>query len=106
VYVVQLLSYYARAKGLSRFRLVDFCSVMPGFFVDLTGLRAWTKNTFWCILHYFASRLSLSTSYLRDVGRDPEELTFLFRSEKQNRETLAASTAKFIGQGENSYKGF
>jgi hypothetical protein len=38
--------------------------------------------------------------YLRDVGKDPEELTFLFKSENQNRETLAASTAKVIGQDE------
>jgi hypothetical protein len=34
-------------------------------------------------------------------GKTLEELTFLFESEKQNREAMASSTAEVIGQDGN-----
>jgi fucose permease len=102
VYMVELFPYYVRTKGLSWFQLFNRCSVMLGSFVNPIGLQ----DLDWKYLFVYIALLCCEVVFIyflfpETFGKTLEELTFLFESEKQEREELAATTAKIVGKDSN-----
>ncbi|USP81786.1 hypothetical protein yc1106_09060 [Curvularia clavata] len=98
VYMVELFPYFVRTKGLSWFQLFNRCAVMLGSFTNPIGL----ENLDWKFLFVFVGLLCFEIVFIyfmfpETYGKTLEELTFLFEDEKQDREKLAASTAKIMG---------
>ncbi|KAF5853258.1 hypothetical protein GGP41_001800 [Bipolaris sorokiniana] len=101
VYMVEIFPYYVRTKGLSWFQLFNRCAVMLGSFTNPIGL----EDLDWKFLFVYIALLSCEIVFIyflfpETYGKTLEELTFLFESEKQDREKLAATTAKILGQGD------
>jgi hypothetical protein len=76
---------------------------MLGSFVNPIGL----ENLDWKYLFVYIALLCFEVVFIyflfpETFGKTLEELTFLFESEKQDREALAVSTAKVIGQDGNA----
>jgi hypothetical protein len=76
---------------------------MLGSFVNPIGL----ENLDWKYLFVYIALLCFEIVFIYFLFPETfrkilEELTFLFESEKQDREALAASTAKVIGQDGNA----
>lgn len=98
VYMVELFPYFVRTKGLSWFQLFNRCAVMLGSFTNPIGL----ESLDWKFLFVFVGLLCFEIVFIyflfpETYGKTLEELTFLFEDEKQDREKLAASTAKIMG---------
>jgi MFS family permease len=102
VYMVEIFPYYVRTKGLSWFQLFNRCSVMLGSFTNPIGLQ----DLDWKFLFVYIALLSCEIVFIyflfpETYRKTLEELTFLFESEKEDREALAATTAKVMGQEGN-----
>ena len=102
VYMVEIFPYYVRTKGLSWFQLFNRCSVMLGSFTNPIGLQ----DLDWKFLFVYIALLSCEIVFIyflfpETYGKTLEELTFLFESEKEDRDALAATTAKVMGHEGN-----
>lgn len=97
VYMVEIFPYYVRTKGLSWFQLFGRSAVMFGSFVNPIGL----ENLDWKYLIVYVVWLCFEVIFIyfffpETYGKTLEELTFLFESEKEERDLLAATTAKVV----------
>ncbi|KAH7413982.1 hypothetical protein DE146DRAFT_600285 [Phaeosphaeria sp. MPI-PUGE-AT-0046c] len=97
VYMVEIFPYYVRTKGLSWFQLFGRTASMFGSFVNPIGL----ENLDWKYLLVYVVWLVLEVIFIyfffpETFGKTLEELTFLFDSEREGRETLAATAAKIV----------
>jgi len=100
VYMVEIFPYYVRTKGLSWFQLWGRSAVMLGSFVNPIGL----ENLDWKYLIIYVVWLCFEVVFIyflfpETYGKTLEELTFLFESEKKEREVLAATAAKVTKDG-------
>jgi MFS family permease len=97
VYMVEIFPYYVRTKGLSWFQLFGRSASMFGSFVNPIGL----ENADWKYLIVYVVWLCFEVVFIyflfpETFGKTLEELTFLFESEKQGRDELAATAAKIV----------
>jgi hypothetical protein len=97
VYMVELFPFYVRTKGLSWFQLFGRGASMVGSAVNPIGL----EKLDWKYLLVYVVWLCFEVVFIyflfpETQGKTLEELTFLFESEKQDREVLAASAAKVV----------
>ncbi|KAH8695791.1 hexose transporter-like protein [Phaeosphaeriaceae sp. PMI808] len=97
VYMVEMFPYYVRTKGLSWFQFWGRSAVMLGSFVNPIGL----ENLDWKYLIIYCVWLCFEVVFIyflfpETYGKTLEELTFLFESEKKDRELLNATTAKVV----------
>ncbi|KAJ4320649.1 hypothetical protein N0V94_003297 [Neodidymelliopsis sp. IMI 364377] len=97
VYMVEIFPYYVRTKGLSWFQLFGRSAVMFGSFVNPIGL----ENIDWKYLIVYVVWLCFEVVFIyiffpETYGKTLEELHFLFESEKDKRDALAAAATKVI----------
>jgi sugar porter (SP) family MFS transporter len=97
VYMVEIFPYYVRTKGLSWFQLFGRSASMFSSFVNPIGLH----DLDWKYLLVYVVWLLFEVVFIyflfpETYGKTLEELTFLFESEQQGRETLAATAAKVV----------
>lgn len=97
VYMVEVFPYYVRTKGLSWFQLFGRSASVFSGAVNPIGL----KNLDWKYLIVYVVWLCLEVVFIyfffpETHGKTLEELTFLFESEKQGRDELAATAAKVV----------
>ncbi|PSN67918.1 hexose transporter-like protein [Corynespora cassiicola Philippines] len=97
VYMVEIFPYYVRTKGLSWFQLFGRSAVMFGSFVNPIGL----EDLDWKYLLVYVVWLCFEVVFIYFVfpetyGKTLEELTFLFDSEKDDRDKLAAAADKVL----------
>jgi sugar porter (SP) family MFS transporter len=97
VYMVEIFPYYVRSKGLSFFQLFGRSASMFSSFVNPIGLA----NLDWKYLLVYVAWLCIEVVFIyflfpETYGKTLEELTFLFDSERENREVLAATAAKVV----------
>ncbi|KAF1931376.1 general substrate transporter [Didymella exigua CBS 183.55] len=97
VYMVEIFPYYVRTKGLSWFQLFGRTAVMFGSFVNPIGL----ENIDWKYLIVYVVWLCFEIVFIyiffpETYGKTLEELHFLFESEKDERDQLAAAATKVI----------
>jgi MFS family permease len=97
VYMVEIFPYYVRTKGLSWFQLWGRSAVMLGSFVNPIGL----EDLDWKYLIIYVVWLCFEVVFIyflfpETYGKTLEELTFLFESEKDARDVLAATAAKVV----------
>jgi len=97
VYMVEMFPYYVRTKGLSWFQLFGRTAVMFGSFVNPIGL----ENIDWKYLIVYVVWLCFEIVFIyfffpETYGKTLEELHFLFESEKDERDALAAAASKVI----------
>lgn len=97
VYMVEIFPYYVRTKGLSWFQLFGRASVMFGSFVNPIGL----DNADWKYLIVYVVWLAFEIVFIYFVfpetyGKTLEELTFLFESEKADRDAFNAAATKVM----------
>ena len=97
VYMVEIFPYYVRTKGLSWFQLFGRSAVMFGSFVNPIGL----ENADWKYLFVYVIWLVFEIVFIYFVfpetyGKTLEELTFLFESEKTERDVLNAAATKVM----------
>jgi sugar porter (SP) family MFS transporter len=97
VYMVEIFPYYVRTKGLSWFQLFGRSASMFSSFVNPIGLR----DLDWKYLIVYVVWLCFEVVFIyflfpETYGKTLEELTFLFDSEQQGREALAATAAKVV----------
>ncbi|KAH5183599.1 hypothetical protein HBH68_172220 [Parastagonospora nodorum] len=97
VYMVEIFPYYVRTKGLSWFQLFGRSASLFGSNVNPIGL----DDLGWKYLIVYVVWLLFEVVFIyflfpETYGKTLEELTFLFESENQGREELAASTAKVV----------
>jgi len=97
VYMVEMFPYYVRTKGLSWFQLFGRTAVMFGSFVNPIGL----ENIDWKYLLVYVVWLCFEIVFIyfffpETYGKTLEELHFLFESEKEERDVLAAAASKVI----------
>ncbi|KAL5113433.1 hypothetical protein ACEQ8H_008701 [Pleosporales sp. CAS-2024a] len=97
VYMVEIFPYYVRTKGLSWFQLFGRTASLFGSNVNPIGL----DDLGWKYLIVYIAWLVLEVIFIyflfpETYGKTLEELTFLFDSENQGRQELAASAAKIV----------
>lgn len=95
VYMVELFPYFVRTKGLSWFQLFNRSAVLVGSAVNPIGL----ERLDWKYLLVYVVWLCFEIVFIyflfpETQGKTLEELTFLFPSEQQERDELAAAAAK------------
>ncbi|KAL6709038.1 hypothetical protein ACN47E_002165 [Coniothyrium glycines] len=96
-YMVELMPFFVRTKGLALFQLSNRCSVMLGSFVNPIGL----EDLDWKYLFVYVALLCAEVVFIYLVfpethGKTLEELTFLFESEKEDAAVLKATVAKVV----------
>jgi MFS family permease len=97
VYMVEIFPYYVRTKGLSWFQLFGRSASLFGSNVNPIGL----DNLGWRYLIVYVAWLFFEVVFIyflfpETYGKTLEELTFLFESENEGREALAATAAKVV----------
>jgi sugar porter (SP) family MFS transporter len=97
VYMVEVFPYYVRTKGLSWFQLWGRSASLFGSNVNPIGL----KDIGWKYLLVYVVWLCIEVVFIyflfpETYGKTLEELTFLFESEKEGADTLAATAAKVV----------
>ncbi|KAH8696991.1 hexose transporter-like protein [Phaeosphaeriaceae sp. PMI808] len=97
VYLVELWPYYVRTKGISFFQLFGRLANMFGSQVNPIGLA----ELDWKYLIVYVAWLCIEVVFIwflfpETYGKTLEELTFLFESEQQGANELAAATAKIV----------